>query len=253
MKISVITAAYKSRDTVGEAIDSVARQSHADLEHLVVEGMSMDGTLEAIEHVAHERMRLISEPDGGIYDALNKGICNSTGQIIGFVHSDDVLAHDEVLERIVSAFDDNSVEAVFGDLVYVSKADTSRIIRYWSAGAFNPRLLRRGWMPPHPTLYLRRGVYDRLGLYDKTMVVSADYDFILRYFSQNSCETIYVPEVFYKMRVGGISNRSWSRVRQKMAEDMLAIRRNQVGGLDTLAFKNLSKVGQFVTRPPKKR
>lgn len=249
MKITVITAAYKSKATVGEAIASVAAQTYPDVEHLVVEGGSDDGTLEVIERAGHDRMRLISEPDEGIYDALNKGVRNASGDVIGFIHSDDFLAHDGVLAQIAAAFADPAVEAVFSDLVYVSQADTSRVIRHWSTGAFHPRRLKYGWMPAHPTLYLRREVYERFGTYDKNLGISADYDFILRYFSQAIGRSVYIPEVLYKMRVGGVSNRNWAKIRQKMEEDMLAIRRNRVGGLHTLAFKNLSKVGQFLVRP----
>jgi glycosyltransferase len=249
LKISVITAAYKSEATVGEAIASVATQTHPDVEHLVIEGTSMDGTLEAIERAGHDRMRLISEPDEGIYDALNKGVRNATGDIIGFIHSDDFLAHEGALARIAAAFDDPDVEAVFSDLDYVSQANTSRVIRHWSTGPFHPRRLKYGWMPAHPTLYLRREVYERLGEYDINFGIAADYDFILRYFSQATGQSVYIPEVLYKMRVGGVSNRNWAKIRQKMEEDMLAIRRNRVGGLHTLALKNLSKVRQFLVRP----
>jgi len=147
LKISVITAAYKSEATVGEAIASVAAQTHPDLEHLVIEGNSEDGTFDAIERSAHDRMRLISEPDKGIYDALNKGIRNATGDVIGFLHSDDFLAHDGVLARIAAAFEDPAVEAVFSDLIYVSQADTSRVIRHWSTGPFHPQRLKYGWIP----------------------------------------------------------------------------------------------------------
>ena len=249
MKISVITAVWNSETTVGEAIASVASQTHADLEHVIMEGNSSDGSLAAIERAAHPRMRLISEPDDGIYDALNKGVKNATGDVIGFIHSDDFLAHNGALARIAAAFDDPAVEAVFSDLDYVSQADTSRVIRHWSTGPYHPRRLKYGWMPAHPTLYLRRDVYERFGAYDKNLRIAADYDFILRYFSQATGKSVYIPEVLYKMRVGGVSNRNWAKICQKMEEDMLAIRRNRVGGVYTLALKNLSKVSQFLVRP----
>jgi len=249
LKISVITAVWNSETTVGEAIASVASQTHADLEHVIMEGNSSDGSLAAIERAAHPRMRLISEPDDGIYDALNKGVKNATGDVIGFIHSDDFLAHNGALARIAAAFDDPAVEAVFSDLDYVSQADTSRVIRHWSTGPYHPRRLKYGWMPAHPTLYLRRGVYERFGAYDKNLRIAADYDFILRYFSQATGKSVYIPEVLYKMRVGGVSNRNWAKICQKMEEDMLAIRRNRVGGVYTLALKNLSKVSQFLVRP----
>ena len=248
LKISVITAVWNSESTVHDAIASVADQTYTEIEHLVVEGKSKDNSLAAIESVRHERMRLISEQDDGIYDALNKGIRNATGDVIGFVHSDDFLAHNGVLTRIAAEFADPTVEAVFSDLVYVSQADTSKVIRHWSTGAFHPGRLKYGWMPAHPTLYVRREVYERFGAYDKNMRIAADYDFILRYFSQATSKQVYIPEVFYKMRVGGVSNRNWAKIRQKMKEDMVAIRRNRVGGLFTLVFKNLSKVSQFLVR-----
>lgn len=245
MKISVITAAFKSKDTVRDAISSVGSQTYQNIEHIVIEGNSCDGTLKVIEDAWHDRMTLISEPDNGIYDALNKGILNSSGDIIGFMHSDDFFAHDRVLEQIASEFNDPSVEAVFGDLVYISKTDQPRIIRNWSTGNFRRWRLRFGWMPAHPTLYVRRSVYETYGLYDEKLAISADYDFILRYFSKAMGKSVYIPQVLYHMRVGGASNRNLVANILKMKEDILAIRRNRVGGIYTLFFKKISKLYQF--------
>jgi len=152
------------------------------------------------------------------------------------------------LAHIAAAFEDPAVEAVFSDLDYISQVDITRVIRHWSTGAFHPRRLKYGWMPAHPTLYLRRDIYERFGLYDTSFSIAADYDFILRYFSQATGQSVYIPEVLYKMRLGGVSNRNLAKIRQKMTEDMRAIRRNQVGGVHTLALKNLSKVSQFLVR-----
>lgn len=198
-------------------------------------------------------MQLISEPDRGVYDALNKGIRNATGNVIGFVHSDDILAHEGVLARIAMAFEDPDVEAVFSDLDYVAQTDTSQVIRHWSTGAFHPARLQYGWRPAHPTLYLRRDVYTRIGTFNIGFDIAADYDFILRYFSQATGKSVYIPEVLYKMRLDrikldSISNRNLAKIRQKMAEDLLAIQRNRVGGVHTLALKNLLELGQFVVR-----
>lgn len=233
---------------MGDAIASVAMQTHPDIEHLIIEGKSEDGSLAAIERAAHNRMRVISEPDKGIYDALNKGIRQATGDVVGFLHSDDFFAFDSVLARVAEAFEDPEVEAVFSDLHYISSADTSRVVRHWSTGRFSPGKLRLGWMPAHPTLYLRREVYERFGSYDTSFRIAADYDFILRYFSRTAGKSVYIPEVLYKMRLGGVSNSSWSKIRHKMGEDLRAIRQNRVGGVHTLALKNLSKVGQFLVR-----
>lgn len=251
MKISVITAVYNSQVTVGEAIASVASQRYSDVEHLVVEGKSKDKSLAVIQRARHDRMRLISEPDGGIYDALNKGIRNASGDVLGFVHSDDVLAHENVLTSIASAFQNPAVDAVFSDLVYVSQTDTSRVVRYWKAGAFCPRCLNYGWMPPHPTLYVRREVYEKFGDYDTNLGIAADYDFILRFFSQRDSQAVYIPEVLYQMRTGGVSNQNLNKIFQKMSEDLLVIRRNRIGGFHTLVFKNLFKARQFLARPPR--
>jgi glycosyltransferase involved in cell wall biosynthesis len=248
MKISIVTAVYKAETTVGQAIASVAGQTHRDIEHVVIEGASGDGTLAAIEAAAHDRMVIHSGRDTGIYDALNKGIARATGDVVGLVHADDYLAHPGVLADIAAAFADPAVEAVYGDLDYVSKADTSRVIRHWVSGAYAPALLRRGWMPPHPTLYLRRGVFDRVGLYDTRYRIAADYDFMLRYLSQTTATPVYLPQVLVKMRVGGESNRSLGRLIAKSREDLAALHANRIGGVGTLLRKNLSKVGQFVVR-----
>ena len=245
MKITVVTAVCDSEATVEEAIASIARQTYPDVEHIVIDGNSKDGSLAAIKRAAHHRMVLFSEPDTGIYDALNKGIGRATGDVIGFVHSDDFLAHEKVLERICTVFSDPEVEAVFSDLDYVSQANASRVIRSWATGHFSPGRLRRGWMPAHPTLYLRRGVYTRCGVFDTRFGISADYDFILRYFSQAPGKSVYIPEVLYKMRLGGVSNRNKHTIFQKMKEDYWAIRRHRVGGIMTLIGKNVSKIKQF--------
>jgi glycosyltransferase involved in cell wall biosynthesis len=245
MKISIITAVYKSAETVGQAIASVAGQSHRDIEHLIIEGASGDDTLAAIEAVSHDRMVVTSEPDKGIYDALNKGIRQATGDVVGLVHADDFLAHKDVLANIAVAFYDPQVEAIYGDLDYISKVDPDRVIRHWSSGSYHPERLPQGWMPPHPTLYLRRSVFDRIGVYDTRYQIAADYDFVLRYFSETRAQPVYLPQVLVKMRVGGESNRSLGRVIRKSREDYTALRQNQVGGIGTLLRKNASKLGQF--------
>lgn len=245
MKISIVTAIYNAADTVGDAIDSVARQTHDDIEHVIVDGASTDGSLETVDRHRHARMSVASEPDNGIYDALNKGIRRATGAVVGLVHSDDYLAHDDVLSDIAAAFADPAVEAVYGDLDYVAKADTAQVIRHWTSGAYSRDKLARGWMPPHPTLYLRKSVFDRVGYYDTAFRIAADYDFVLRYFTSTQAHPVYLPQVLVKMRVGGESNRNLRKILQKMSEDRQALSRNGVGGMSTLAMKNLSKIPQF--------
>lgn len=248
MKISIITAVYNSEHTIACAIDSVAAQRNVDLEHIVIEGASTDRSLDAINRARHQNMHVFSEPDSGIYDALNKGISKASGDIIGIVHSDDFLAHDLVLNRVAAAFSDPTIEAAYGDLDYVSKDDIGRIIRRWIAGEYSKRRLARGWMPPHPTLFLRRAVFDRIGNYDTGFRIAADYDFVLRYFSKVSANPVYIPEVLVKMRLGGESNRNALKVLRKSYEDYIALRNNDVGGLWALAAKNVSKIPQFIFR-----
>jgi glycosyltransferase involved in cell wall biosynthesis len=245
MTISIITAVFNRVATIGNAMDSVKRQTLADVEHLIIDGQSTDGTLEEIERNRTAAATLISEPDEGIYDALNKGMRMARGDILGLVHSDDFLAHDRVLERIAEAFADPSIDAVYGDLDYVAADNPNRIIRRWRAGTFMPRKLRLGWMPPHPTLFIRRRVVEAFGAYDTQYRIAADYDAILRWFG-GGIRATYIPEVLVKMRMGGESNRSLERILLKSREDLAALRKNKIGGIGTLALKNISKVPQFL-------
>ena len=248
LKLSIITAVYNRQDTVAHAISSVAAQSYSDVEHLIVDGASTDGTLDAVKRLARPGMKVISEPDRGIYDAQNKGIRAATGEVVGLMHSDDFFAHDRVLEKVAFAFATTGADAVYGDLHYVAAADSSRVIRHWRSGEFVPQRLARGWMPPHPTLFVRRDAMLRLGLYDTDYRIAADYEAILRWFGKGGLSVAYVPEVLVKMRLGGESNRSLGRIIRKSREDYRALRSTGVGGIRALAWKNLSKLPQFLTK-----
>lgn len=245
MKISVVTAVFNRRDTVAAAIASVRNQSWADVEHVIQDGGSTDGTLDILQPLADGRTHLVSERDAGLYDAINRGIARASGDVIGLMHSDDLFAHDRVLERVADTLAATGADGVYGDLDYVSAADPTRTIRRWRSGDFHPGRLRRGWMPPHPTLYLRREVFETWGTYDTDFRIAADYDAMLRYLVKGRIKLAYLPDVMVHMRLGGASNRSLRNIVRKSAEDYRALRRNGVGGLPTLAFKNLRKVGQF--------
>ncbi len=245
MKVSVVTAVWNRAATVGGAIDSVSAQTHPDIEHLVIDGASTDGTLAEVEARRSPGMVVVSEPDRGIYDALNKGLARSTGEVVGLLHSDDFFANIGVIERIAAAFADPAIDAVYGDLDYVSAGDPARIIRHWRAGKATPARLRRGWMPPHPTLFVRRHVFEVHGAYDTRYRIAADYDAVLRWFGTAGITSAYIPEVLVKMRVGGESNASLAKILRKSREDYRALRTNRVGGLGTLIAKNLSKLPQF--------
>lgn len=245
MKISVITAVRNGRATLAGALDSTLAQEYPDKEPIVVDGASTDGTLELIRHYEGRLAQVVSEPDRGIYDALNKGLQLATGDVVGFLHADDLYADAEVLGRIAAAFADPAVEAVYGDLVYASMEDTGRVIRYWRAGEYRPGRLRWGWMPPHPTLYLRRALYERHGGFDLQYRIAGDYDLMLRVLSRLTGRVVYLPQVLVRMRVGGTSNRSLPEILRKSWEDYRALRANRMGGVGALAWKNLSKVPQF--------
>lgn len=246
LKISVITAVFNSRGTIQETLDSVAKQDCGHLEHVVVDGASTDGTGEILERNRTRIDILVREKDEGIYDALNKGIGLATGDVIGFLHADDVFADNRVISRIASAFADPAIDAVYGDLVYVSSTDTAQVIRHWRAGEFSRGRLAWGWMPPHPTFYVRRRVYEQLGRFDTRFRIAADYDCILRFLGRGGVVPAYIPEVLVKMRLGGASNRSISGVLRKSWEDYRILKRSGLGGLRALAWKNLSKVRQFL-------
>ena len=246
--ISVVTTVLNRVETIGASIDSTLSQSGVNVELVVQDGGSTDGTLDEITRRKDLRISLESGPDFGIYDAINRGITRSTGDVIGLMHSDDFFAAPDVLAKVSSVFEDSTIDGIYGDLEYVSASDPSHVVRYWRSGLYSYEKLKRGWMPPHPTLYLRREIFERWGLYDTKLRIAADYEAMLRYLVMGRVRLHYIPEVLVKMRVGGESNRSLSRILRKSREDYTAIRRHSIGGLGTLVAKNLSKIGQFSLR-----
>lgn len=248
MKISVITATFNSSNTINDALDSVAHQSYLDVEHLIIDGNSTDGTQDIVRNHPNPKIYLRSEPDDGIYDALNKGILYSTGDVIGFLHADDLFENSEILEKIADVFSDPNVDAVYGDLVYVQQDDIKRVVRYWRSGGYSKNSFRWGWMLPHPTFYVRRHIYEKFGSFNTKYAISADYDSILRLLIKGKVNATYIPEVLIRMRLGGISNRSLRSILHKSFEDLKIVQENGVGFVLTVLLKNLSKVSQFWRR-----
>lgn len=248
MKISVITIAYNSGHSIRDAIDSVLSQTHPDVEYIIVDGKSKDNTVEIVKSYGDRITRFVSEPDKGIYDALNKGIGMATGEVIGFMHSDDLFANEHILSKVAALFENNKTDSIYGDLEYVYKEDTNKVLRYWKSGIFSLRNLKLGWMPPHPTFYVKRSVYEKYGAFNTDYRIAADYDTMLRFLGKYRITTNYLPEVMVKMRVGGASNRSLKNIIQKSKEDFKAIRDNEFGNVFTLAFKNLRKITQFINK-----
>ncbi len=251
MKITIITSAYNSEKTIEEAIKSVVTQTYNDIEYIVIDAASSDNTLEIINHYKNQIDIIVSEPDQGIYDGLNKGIALAKGDVIGFLHSDDLYKNNKVIEKVAYAFEKSRADSVYGDLVYVSEKDTLKIFRYWKSGQFHPRKLKQGWMPPHPTFFVRRKIYEQYGLFDTSFKIAADYDSILRFLGKHQITTHYLPEVLIKMRVGGESNKSLKNLIQKSREDLRAMKSNNIGHLGSLIFKNISKIPQFLSNCPK--
>lgn len=243
---SVITACFNSQSTIGEAIATLKQQTWSDVEHLVIDGASKDATVAIARSTLGDSDVLVSEPDGGIYDALNKGIAQARGEVIGFLHSDDLYAHTDVLSRVAACFNDPSVGAVYGDLQYVQADNPERIIRHWKAGPFKRDKLKFGWMPPHPTFFMRRELYRELGGFDLAYRIAGDYDAMLRYLKNEEVKVAYLPEVLVRMRVGGASNGSLKQILRKSREDIAAMRKNGINPVVALPCKNLTKVPQFI-------
>lgn len=250
VKISIITATFNSATTVGATIESVNQQRYKNFEHIFVDGYSTDDTLSVLRRHARKDAVIDSQRDDGIYDALNRGIGLSKGDIVGFLHSDDCLASEETLSKIAKVFEDPNVSVCYGDLEYVSARNTSKVVRYWRAGAFNLKSLQHGWMPPHPTVYIRKSLLKKMP-FRLNYLISADYEWILRIFKTKDITAHYIPEVIVKMRLGGASNRSFKNIWQKTKEDLQAIKLHNIGGIPTLILKNLRKMTQFINHRKK--
>lgn len=245
MKVTIITATYNSESHLQETINSVLSQSYKDIEYIVIDGGSTDRTLEIIKENKDNISKYVSERDNGIYDALNKGIKLATGDIIGFLNSDDVYNNSDVVSEIVQTFKNTNSDIVYGNIVYMSNGEDKKMIRYWKSNDFRPESLKFGWMPPHPSLYCRKKVYDESGSFYDSFKIAADYEFILRVFSNKSYVKTFIPLVLVQMELGGVSNNSFKNICIKSKEDYQVIRRNKVGGLYTVIFKNLRKLHQF--------
>ena len=253
MKVSVVTAALNSADTIGECIRSVADQSHRDIEHVVIDGGSTDGTVETIRKagIAH----WVSEPDSGLYHAVNKGLDAATGHVVGVLGSDDLYADDRAVEAVVRAFEATGADSVYGDLLYVRARDLNRVVRNWASSPWRPGCFRRGWMPPHPAFFVRRELFERYGPFDTQFRLAADYELMLRFLVKHGITTRYVPRVLVKMRLGGVTNRGTLNLLRKSYEDYRAWK---VNGLEadaltigmTIAMKIGRKLPQFFRRRP---
>ena len=245
MKISIITATYNSANTIKDTLASVAAQQYPFVEHIIIDGSSKDETLVIIDEFKHVS-KVISEKDNGIYDAMNKGVQLATGEIIGILNSDDFYTGPTILSKVAEAFKDPRVEAVYGDLQYVRSDNVQLITRTWKAGNYKKRYLYYGWMPPHPTFFVRRHIYERCGMFNTTLRSAADYELMLRVLLKYDTCVHYIPEVLVKMRAGGMSNASLKNRLRANKEDVLAWKLNNLQPyFFTTWLKPLRKILQF--------
>jgi glycosyltransferase involved in cell wall biosynthesis len=248
MKISIITVTYNSANTLRDTLHCIQNQDYPDIEHIIIDGKSQDNTLEIVKEFPHVST-VISEKDKGLYDAMNKGLGIASGEIIGILNSDDLYVDDNVISRVMSEFRDHSAEAVYADLQYVKPDNINKIVRTWKAGLFDKKRFYYGWMPPHPTFFLRKHVYEKVGLFNTTLRSAADYELMLRVLVKNGIQARYIPKVLVKMRSGGASNGTIERRLRANKEDRIAWKLNGLRPyFFTLYLKPLRKVFQFIIK-----
>ena len=245
LKISIITVSYNSESTILDTIQSVNKQDYSNLEYVIVDGLSNDKTLDIINQ--NHKGVLLSEKDKGIYDAMNKGIDLATGDVIGILNSDDFYAENMVVSEVAKIFNQKDCDAVYADLLYVDEKDTKKVIRKWISGFYKKNSFLTGWMPPHPTLFLKKEVYNKFGKFNLQLKSAADYELMLRMLYKHNLKVEYLPMVTVHMRTGGQSNSSIKNRIKANKEDRLAWK---INGLKpywfTLYMKPLRKITQFI-------
>ena len=251
MKITVITVCYNSATTIMDTLSSVSDQSYDNIEHIVIDGGSSDGTIDLVNRHGKRVSKLASGPDGGIYDAMNKGLALASGEIIGFINADDFYASSDVVAKVAEVFNDPNVEACYGDLCYVKQNDTATLVRFWQSSIFRPGSFESGWCPPHPTFFVRRELYKRFGGFDLSYEIAADLELMLRLLEVHKIRAKYIPSVLVKMRMGGVSNRNFSNIVRQNKEVLQAL---QSHGLQSSVWrlfgsKLISRGRQFFAKP----
>lgn len=248
-KVSIITVCYNSERTIEDTLQSIINQSYQNIEYIVIDGVSTDSTLTIINKYKDKITTIVSEKDNGIYDAINKGIRLATGDIIANLNSDDFYIDNNVIADVVATFGKEKTDTLYADLYYVDAVDTNKIVRYWKSKQYKEGLFLKGWMPPHPTFFVKKEVYQKYGLFDLQFKSAADYEIMLRFIHRFKTSIAYLPRVIVKMRVGGVSNASLKNRIKANQEDRKAW---EVNGLKphafTLIFKPLSKLLQFVRK-----
>jgi glycosyltransferase involved in cell wall biosynthesis len=247
-KISIITVTYNSAQTLEQTIQSVLLQDYENVEYIIVDGKSTDDTLSIIRNYRHKIDHFLSEKDNGIYDAINKGIALATGDIIGILHADDFYMNDNVLSHVAETFKKNNADAVYADLYYVDKDNTDKIVRKWKSGNYSDGNFLWGWMPPHPTFFVKKEMYNKYGVYSTELRTAADYELMLRFIHKQKIKLAYLPEFIVKMRTGGKSNDSVKSRVKANKDDRKAWEMNEIKPyFFTLTLKPLRKISQFIS------
>jgi len=245
MKVSIITATYNSAATVADTLHSVQKQTYPAIEHIIIDGLSNDNTLQIVSGFNHVQ-QVVSEKDTGIYDAMNKGITYATGDIIGILNSDDFYPAENIIEEVVKIFNTTNCDALYGDLVFVDAIETNKIYRKWIAGSYSDQLFLKGWMPPHPTFFVRKEIYNQYGKFNTTLKSSADYELMVRLLYLHKIKVGYLHGTLVHMRIGGQSTKSLSNRLKANYEDYQAWRLNSLKPKwYTLLLKPIRKIKQF--------
>ena len=249
MKVSVITISYNAESTIEETIQSVVNQKYKDVEYILIDGASKDGTLKIIEKYKDRIHNVLSEPDNGVYDAMNKGIALATGDLIAILNADDVYVDSDVIGNVVNALQNSGADSCYGNLEYVDRLNSLKVKRLWISGNYHKESFMNGWMPPHPAFFAKRKLYTEFGSFNTLLKTSADYELILRFLFRHNVSTVYLNQVLVKMKIGGQSNASTKNRLRANAEDRLAWKINGLRpGKLTLIKKPLRKLSQFWKR-----
>ena len=227
-KISIITASFRSESTIFDTLQSVNLQTYEQIQHIIVDGASKDRTLEIVKSVGKRVAKVLSEPDCGIYDAYNKGLALADGEIIGFLNSDDFYYSKNIIEKVMKVFEDEKIDACYGDLVYVARDNTDNIKRYWKSRSYKFGIFKDSFVPPHPTLFLRKSVYEKAGNFNLNYRLAADYEFMLRIFHQHNIKSAYIPQLLVKMRTGGATGESVASIRRQNMEIFSALKQHGI-------------------------
>lgn len=248
--VSIITTVLNNKNFIESAIKSILNQSYKNIEYIIIDGGSVDGTIEIVEKYKDKIVKFISEPDKGIYDAMNKGIRLASGDIIGILNSDDFYSDNNVISTIIKEFETKDVDSVFADLVYINRNNSQKIVRYYSSSNFNPKKFAYGWMPAHPTFFVKRKIYEKYGLFKTDYEIASDYELLVRFLARYRISYSYIPQVIIKMRTGGLSTRT---LKSNWILNKEILRACDENGIKTNIFKVLSKyttkIFQLINRP----